>query len=42
MQWEITQIRGLIALRKKEKGEKQGRDVFCFIEPTVLAKETPN
>ena len=44
MQQEVTQIRGLTAFSKKEKakGEKQGRDVFCFVQPTVPAKDTSN
>lgn len=28
-----------ISKREKGKGQKQGRNVFCVAEPTVLAKE---
>ena len=41
MQWEVTQIRELKAISKREerKEQKQGPDVFCSAEPTVPAKE---
>lgn len=32
MQWEVTQIRGLKAVSRREegKGQKQGRNMFCL------------
>lgn len=31
-----------ISRRRKGKGQKQGRNMFCFAEPTVPAKGEPN
>ena len=44
MQREVTQIRELKAISRREegKGQKQGRNVFCFAELTVLPKEMPS
>lgn len=40
---DVIQIRGLKAISNKEegKGQRQGRDMFCFAEPTFPAKEIP-
>jgi len=46
LQWEVIQIRRLKAIGRREagggKGQKHGRNVFCFAEPTLPARETPN
>lgn len=44
IQQEVNQIRRLkaISTREEGKGQKQGKNIFCFGEPTVLTKETPN
>ena len=44
MQWEVTQIRGqkVMSRREEGKGQKQRRNMVCFPEPTVPAKETPS
>ena len=44
MQWEVTQIRGLKTLsrREKEEGTREWKEcvLFCFAEPIVAAEET--
>lgn len=44
LQGEVTQIRGLKAISRKERGKRQnrGKNVFCFTEPSVPNKEMPN
>lgn len=44
LQGEVTQIRGLKAISRKERGKRQnwGKNVLCFAEPSVPAKEMPN
>lgn len=44
MQEKVIQIREqkAICTREEGKGQKQGRNGFCFAEPTVPSKETLN
>lgn len=41
MRQDVIQIRGLKAFSRREEGQKYEKNVFCFAEPTLEAKEAP-